>query len=246
MWWERPLLYFPSKRHLGAPSDVGLRFEDIRFGPNQHRHGWFIPGSTDLTLLWFHGNAGNISHRLSWLKRFHDRLGCHIFIFDYSGYGLSRGTPDERTLYHDARAALAYLRGRSDVDRRRIIYFGKSLGGAVAVDLAAREPPHRLIAQSTFTSLRAMARWHYPWLPTDWLVQSRYASLAKIGKVAAPTLIVHGDADDVVPVGEGQALFTAAREPKRRLIVAGAGHNNVIDLGAERYFAELREFIVGR
>jgi fermentation-respiration switch protein FrsA (DUF1100 family) len=240
--FEHQFIYFPSREVVGTPADLGLPFEEARFGPGGQLHGWFIPGSSPVTFLWFHGNAGNVSHRLDWLRELRSRLGVSLFIFDYQGYGLSGGQPSEESTYGDARAALAYLRSRPDVDAERIVYFGKSLGGAVAIQLATEQPPYRVIAQSTFTSLLDIGRLHYPFLPVSAILRTRYASIEKIDQVKAPLLVVHGADDDVVPLAQAQHIFEAAVEPKRLFVVEAAGHNDVIPLGGEPYFQLLREF----
>jgi fermentation-respiration switch protein FrsA (DUF1100 family) len=241
--FEDRFIFFPWPTLAVTPAASGLPFEEARFGPEARLHGWFIPGSTGVTILWFHGNAGNISHRVELLERLHRGLGTNLFIFDYSGYGLSRGRPSEQATSEDARAALAYLRARPDVDAERIVYYGKSLGAAVAVDLASEEPPYRLIVQSAFTSIADMARLHYPFLPIGPFLRTRYATADRIGRVRAPVLIIHGDADEVVPVAHARRLYEAAAEPKRLAIVAGAMHNDVITVGGQRYLDLLREFI---
>ena len=240
--FEERFIYFPSRALVATPADLGIPFEEARFGPEGRLHGWFIPGSRDVTVLWFHGNAGNISHRVELLARMHRALGVHLFIFDYRGYGLSGGRPSEVATYEDAAAALDYLRARADVDADRIVYYGKSVGGAIAVELAGRETPFRLIIQSSFTSVRDMARLHYPFLPVGPLLRTRYATIERIGGVAAPTMIVHGDADEIVPLEHAHRLYAAAAEPKRLFVVEGAGHNDVNTVGGQRYLALLREF----
>jgi uncharacterized protein len=241
--FEERFIYFPSRALVATPADLGIPFEEARFGPEGRLHGWFIPGSRDVTVLWFHGNAGNISHRVQLLAQMHRALGVQLFIFDYRGYGLSGGRPSEMATYEDAAAALDYLRARTDVDADRIVYYGKSVGGAIAAELAGRETPFRLIVQSSFTSVRDMARLHYPFLPVGPLLRTRYATIERIGSVRAPTMIVHGDADGIVPLEHAHRLYAAAAEPKRLFIVEGAGHNDVNTVGGQRYLALLREFL---
>lgn len=240
---EDSFIYFPTRELIDTPARRGLAYEDVRFGQADELHGWFVPGAGPTTILWFHGNAGNVSHRVDWLVRLRARLGANVFIFDYRGYGRSRGQPSEQGLYQDAREALAYLRTRSDVDQARIVYLGKSLGGAAAVQLATEAPPHRLILQAAFTSLPDLARHHYPFLPTGLLLRSRYPTVERIARVGAPVLVAHGDQDEVVPVRHAHALYAAAAEPKRLLIVPGAGHNDILEVGGETYLEELQRFI---
>lgn len=240
--FEHSFIYFPSRDLVATPKSIGLAFEDARFGPDGRLHGWFVPGAGPLTILWFHGNGGNISHRLEWLSRVRSRLGANVFIFDYQGYGLSGGQPAEDNTYEDARAALAFLQARADVDPQRIVYYGKSLGGPIAVQLATETPPYRLILQSSFTSIQDMARLHYPFLPVGRFLRTRYASLDKIGRVQAPTLVVHGEVDETVPPQHARLLFEAAAEPKRLFLVEGAGHNDLAAIGGARYLEVMREF----
>lgn len=244
---ERSFIYFPERDLVADPDQVGLSFEEVYFVASDgvRLHGWFTPGRQDVTWLWFHGNAGNISHRLDNLKLLHDELGVSIFLFDYRGYGRSQGTPSEEGTYRDAEAALAYLRTRRDVDPERIVYFGRSLGAAVAVELATCEPPLGLILESPFPSIQALARHHYPFLPIGPLLRTKYDSSAKIDKVKAPLLVLHGDSDEIVPLKAGRSLFEAAREPKRFHVIPGAGHNDTYLVGGEEYLQALRRFLDG-
>ncbi len=243
MPFEDRFIFFPSRQLVATPADAGLAFEDVRIGRNGRLHGWFVPGAGPTTLLWFHGNAGNISHRVQMMAPLRDALAASIFIFDYSGYGLSAGQPSEQATYEDARAALDYLRSRKDVRADRIVYFGKSLGAAVAVALAVEEVPYRLVVQSAFTSIRDLAAHHYPFLPLRGLLTTRFDTEERIRHVRAQVLIVHGERDDIVPVEHAHRLFDAAPEPKRLLIVQGASHNDVLEAGGQRYLDALREFI---
>lgn len=240
---EHSFIYYPSRDLLGTPADLGLPYDDIRFGPNERLHGWFLPAPSPapLTLLYFHGNAGNIGHRLPWLQLLRDQLGVSLFIFDYQGYGISQGSPSEPNTYQDARDALAYLRSRPDVDPARLAYLGKSLGGAIALQLAVEQPPYRLILQSSFTSLADLARLYYPFVPAA-MLRTRYDSLARIPHLRAPLLIVHGKHDELVPLDHARRLHAAASDPKHLLVVPAA-HNDVLDLGGPRYFTTLRTFL---
>jgi hypothetical protein len=242
IFFEHSFIYFPSRELIATPRNVGLEFEEVRFGPGSRLHGWFVPGAGPLTVLWFHGNGGNISHRVEWLASVRSALAANVFIFDYQGYGQSGGQPSEDNTYEDARAARAYLQARRDVDQRRIVYYGKSLGGPVAVQLATESPPYRLLLQSAFTSIADMARLHYPLLPVGRFLRTRYDSLEKIGRIQAPALVVHGEADETVPPQHARLLFEAAAEPKRLLLVEGAGHNDLVTIGGVRYLEVMREF----
>jgi fermentation-respiration switch protein FrsA (DUF1100 family) len=248
---ERHFIYFPRREVVLTPRDVGLPFEDVRFEASDgvSLHGWFVPARdgapTDnhLVWLWMHGNAGNIGDRVQSLRALSDELGVAVFLPSYRGYGRSGGTPSEQATYRDAEVALMVLSERYGVAADRVALFGQSLGSAVAVDLATRHRPAGLVLESGFTSIADMGRRRFPALPVRALLQNRYDSVAKIGRVDAPVLIIHGDQDDIVPVEMATRLFEAASEPKRLLVMSGAGHNDVDLVGGSRYFAALRTFI---
>ena len=181
-------------------------------------------GGAAPVVLFCHGNAGNISHRLESIALFH-RLGLSVLIFDYRGYGDSEGKPDEQGTYRDARAAWRHLRELRGVAGDDIILFGRSLGAAVAAWLAARERPRAVILESAFTSAASLGAEHYPWLPVDLLLRHRYDTLARVSEIRAPLLVVHSRDDEIVPFHHGRALFDAAAEPKRLLEIRG-GHND--------------------
>lgn len=244
---ESNFIFFPEKAMTATPGSLGLDFEDVYFTTidGVKLHGWFVPGESEVTWLWFHGNAGNISHRLDNLNILRDQLGVSVFIFDYRGYGLSEGQVSEDGIYLDAEAALAYLRSRQDVDRGKMVFFGRSLGGAVAVDLASRRRPHALILESPFTSISDMAKRVVPLVPIGALLRTKFDSLSKIDGISAPLLILHGDRDEVVPIELGQQLYEAANEPKEFYTIPGAGHNDTYVVGGEEYFAVLRRFLAG-
>ena len=242
---ERRLIYFPEKHLTADPSQLGLAYEDVFFTASDgvRLHGWYVPGSRDVTLLWFHGNAGNISHRLGNLKEMHDELAVNIFIFDYRGYGQSRGTPSEQGTYLDAKAAIDYLKSRNDVSIDKIVYYGRSLGGAIAVELATQEPPYGLILESTFPSVPYMARKSGLFQPLHGLLRTKYDSAAKLPRVQAPLLQMHGDSDNTVPLEAGMALFEAASAPKEFYAIPGADHNDTYLVGGTPYWEKLRDFI---
>lgn len=242
---ERSFIYFPERDLVGDPGDYGLAFDDVTFTTDDgvELHGWFVPGDSDVTWLWFHGNAGNISDRLENLRLLHDELAVSVFLIDYRSYGRSEGSPSEEGTYRDAETALAYLLWRPDVDPNRIVYFGRSLGAGVAVELATQRPPHALILESPVPSIPEMVRYHYRFLPIGWLIRTKYDSLSKIGDVRVPLLVLHGDRDEVVPFRGGQKLFEAANEPKQFYTIEDAGHNDTVLVGGREYFQALREFV---
>ena len=225
------LLYFPERDMIATPAHAGLTYRDLEFesGDGERLHGWWIDarGEGRGHVLLCHGNAGNVGDRI-----FHAELlsaaGFDVMLFDYRGYGHSSGRPDEDGTYRDARAARSCLLAQPGVDPDRIIYFGESLGGAVAIELATAHPPAGLVLLSTFTSVRSVARVHYPFIPAA-LVPDAYPSLDRIRHLHVPLLVLHGDNDDIVPLAQGQALYDAAPGPKQMRVLRGAGHNDVLD-----------------
>lgn len=247
---DRKFIYFPDKTVFASPESLGLAYEEIFFdtADGYRLHGWYVPGELDVTFLWFHGNAGNIASRLANLKLIHDELQVNVFLFDYRGYGRSQVGPSEKGLYQDAEAALTYLRSRENGVQARIIYFGRSLGAAVAVELATHHRPYGLIVESAFPSVPYLAGYNYPLVP-KWLVKvfvrARYDSLIRISGVDAPMLMFHGDNDDIVPLEAGRTLFNAAKEPKSFYVIPSAGHNDIPLAGGPDYFNRLRSFVEG-
>lgn len=245
---DKYIIFFPDRELTQTPADAGLHYEDISFSAadGTRLHGWFAPGAGADTLLWFHGNAGNISYRVNNILMLNRRLGLNVFIFDYRGYGGSEGSPSERGMYADADAALTYLQSRPDVDADRIILFGRSLGCAVAVETAMRRPVKAVILESPFTSIAGMARATGPLtglVPIHWLLKSKFDSLSKIAAVQSPLMVLHGDSDDTVPIAMGRALYAAAKAPKRFYAIPGANHNDTYLSGGDAYFAALQDFI---
>ena len=199
------------------------------------------PLPADRALLFLHGNAGNASHRLPNAGEL-AALGADVLLLDYRGYGLSEGRPSEAGVYADARAALAHLVEERGVPGRRVVLFGRSLGGAVAVDLARDRELAGVILESTFSSGADVARAAFT-LPFAALVRDRWNSAAKIGRVRAPLLFFHGEEDDIIPIGLGRALYDAAPEPKEFFPIPRAGHNTTVEMGGRRYFARIADFL---
>ncbi|MCH8321186.1 MAG: alpha/beta hydrolase [Acidobacteria bacterium] len=243
---EKSLIFYPTSDIDRTPEELGLPYEDITFTTEDgvRLNGWFIPSPVGvLTLLWFHGNAGNISHRLDNIRLLHEKVKIHIFIWDYRGYGRSEGSVSEKGTYKDATAALKYLRSRKDLDPKKFVFYGRSLGAAVAVDLAVRDEPLALIIETAFTSIREMAKLAFPFLPIGPFLRTRYDTLEKIRQVQGPLLILHGDQDDIVPYAQGKRIFDAAPEPKEFYTIRGARHNDTFIVGGDPYFAALKDFI---
>lgn len=242
---ENRFIFFPDKRIDVTPRDLGLAYEEITFTTQDgvSLNGWWIPGGSPVTILWFHGNGGNISYRLDNIKLRHDLLGANIFIFDYRGYGRSEGQASEEGTYRDGDAAIRYVQGRQDIDSSKIVFLGESLGSAVAVEMATRHHCAALILESPFLSIAEMAKASLPFLPISSLLQTKYDTLSKIGQVGIPLLIVHGENDEIVPFRQGQRLFEAAREPKKFYAIARARHNDLYAVGGQAYLEILDRFI---
>lgn len=237
-------VFFPSPGIDFEPEALGIEAEEAFLvtedGVRIHAFYLPAPGSTR-ALLFLHGNAGNASHRLPNADALR-RLGLHVLLLDYRGYGRSEGRPSESGVYADARAGLRHLVEERGFPRDRIVLFGRSLGGAVAVDLASRERVAGVILESTFSSAADVARDAFG-PPGAWLARGRFDSLRKIGRVRAPLLFLHGDRDDIIDIELGRRLFEAAPEPKRFTVIPGAGHNDTVESGGRPYWTELRRFL---
>ncbi len=249
---EKRLIFFPDRGIDSITPDVyGIEYDDVTFRTEDglNLHGWFVPGKksspdVDLhTLLWFHGNAGNINNRLENIKMLYDRVPVNVFIIDYRQYGRSEGKISEKGTYIDARAALAYLHSRNDINNEKIIFFGRSLGSAVAVELALKEKCRALILEAPFTSMKELAKSFYPFLPVGLILRTKYDSLSKIGDIKVPILIMHGDKDELVPIEQAWRLYETANEPKEFYTIPGAGHNDTHIVGGEEYFDVIKNFV---
>ncbi len=222
---EKRTLFYPAKEIEFLPKESGLDFEDIFFKTidNLKLNGWFIPHpAAKYTVLFCHGNAGNISHRLDKIK-FFNQLGCNVFIFDYRGYGLSEGRPSENGLYIDTKSSYDYLLSRG-ITPNQIIGFGESLGSAAIIDLAWKNKIFALILESAFSSGKDMARHAFPFLPY-WVFSIRLDSVNKIKSINIPKFIIHSLNDEIVPYKFAQGLYGAAPHPKEFLQIHG-GHNS--------------------
>jgi fermentation-respiration switch protein FrsA (DUF1100 family) len=236
-------LYFPETRHDSKPEDFKLPYEDVSLTTDDgvKLHAWWTGDpSIQTTVLFFHGNAGNISHRLDRIQSLKEP-GIRFFLIDYRGYGKSTGKPSEEGLYKDATAAYEYLREHR-VPPENIYIFGESLGGAVAGELATRVPSAGVILESTFTSLREMASKHYPFIPAAF-VPDQFNTLDRIRNLKAKLLVIHGTKDEIVPLEMGQRLYDRAIEPKSFIEVPGAGHNDLYGIGGESYRGDVRRFL---
>jgi hypothetical protein len=240
------LLFFPGRRILATPAQVGLAFEDVWVGTADgvRLHGWWVPareGSAIADVLLLHGNAGNVGDLVLHAVLL-SAARLDVLLVDYRGYGRSGGRPSEAGTYLDARAARDALLDRRGVDPQRVVYVGESLGGGVAAELATEHPPAALVLMSTFTSVRDMARRHYPVIPGA-VVPDAYPSLRRLPGVRAPVLVVHGDRDELVPLMHAEALFAAAPEPKRLHVIAGVGHNDLVSRAGDEWAAAIADFV---
>ena len=220
------LLYIPHRQLTITPAEYGLEYEDVRLRASDGVgvHGWWVPsrGAT-ITVLFCHGNAGNLSHRVPLLAALHS-LGMNALAFDYRGYGESEGNPSEAGTYVDAAAAWDHLVSERGVPPGEIVVFGRSLGGAVASHLARERTPRALILESTFTSVPDLARELYPLLPSA-LARYHYRAVENVAHVDCPVLVIHGEADEIVPLKHGRRLYDAANGTKRFIGKPG-GHND--------------------
>ena len=222
---ERKSIFYPEKEIVYTPDAEGVHYKDIYFEASDGYtlNGWLIAQpAAKYTVLFAHGNAGNISHRIEKLK-FFSKLGCNVFIFDYRGYGKSQGRPSEKGLYLDAKAAYDYLLSHG-IKQDTVIGYGESLGGAVVVDLALHTTMAALIVDSSFTSAKDMIKFIYPFLP-HWIFVSRFDSVSKIKTVSMPKLIIHSINDEIIPYRLGRKLYDEAGAPKEFLEIHG-GHNS--------------------
>jgi len=240
--FERAFIFYPERHLSGFPSDDGMDYQDVTLqGPDGMRiHGWFIPGRGKGVVLFFHGNGGNISHRIEKIRLlFYPEISS--LVIDYHGYGGSDGTPSEKACYLDAITSWEYLVLERHFEPNQIIPFGESLGGAVAVDLVSRKDVGAIILESTFPNIGVVANRFLPGL--SFLLKRKFDSLSKISGVHVPLLQLHGDQDDLVPFELGRKLFEAANEPKEFFTIKGAHHNDTYEIGGEAYFQAIREFI---
>lgn len=242
---ERAGLYLPTREHLAHPGTYGLRYESMKIptADGETLDAWWIPADGNErprgadepplpplpkvpgapVILFFHGNGGNVSHRIQKIRYFL-KMGASVLIFDYRGYGASTGRPDEAGTYRDGEAAAASALAAAGGDPERVVFYAESLGCAIGLETALRLPPKALVLDSPFESTAAMGSLVFPWLPTRAIVKNRYDNLGKAGLLGVPLLVLHSPEDDVIPYAMGRAVFEAAREPKRFARTSG-DHN---------------------
>ncbi len=243
------LVFQPAldREFRATPASIGLPFEPLALttADKETLDGWHLPARPGMParglVMLFHGNAGNISHRLDYLRMFHD-LGFAALIIDYRGYGRSTGKASEEGSYVDADTAWRHATEVLGYPAARIVLFGESLGGAVATQLAAARTPGALVLASSFTSVPDLGAEIYPWLPIRLLARIRYDSRERLAAVRSPVLVIHSRQDDIIPFAHGERLFAAARDPKRFLEIAG-GHNEGFVFGHDAWIRQFDEFL---
>jgi uncharacterized protein len=242
---ERMFVFFPTRNLETDPSRIGLDYQNLSLTTEDgvRLHGWLVKHpEARCTFLAFHGNAGNIGHRLPWIELMH-RVPAHVVLIDYRGYGKSAGRPREEGIYRDATAAYRWCVEHQPATPKGIVFIGESIGGAVAIDLEARFPAAGLVVQSTFTSAWDMAKTMLPIGLLQPLARIRFDSEAKLAKITCPVLLIHGDRDEIVPFRMGERLFEVAPGPKYFYRVPGAGHNDLLWVAGDEYTARLRDFV---
>ena len=247
-FFQGSLVYQPRRQFIATPDqhERPMDYEDVSLTTSDgvKLHGWFVPAAAARgTVLMFHGNAGNISHRLDTIAIFH-RLGYNAMIIDYRGYGRSEGSPGEEGTYRDAEAAWTYLTRERRIDPDRIVIFGRSLGAAVATWLAVEKHSAGLIIESAFTSVPDFGAEVYKFLPVRLLARIKYDTLGRIDKLRCGLLVIHSPDDEIVPYHHGQKIFEAAKEPKRFQEISG-GHNDGFLASGSLYTDALAEFLAG-
>ncbi len=242
---ENFFIFYPDRDIEFHPADRHLNFEDIYFEAEDKTrlHGWFFPQKGNAPVILFcHGNAGNICHRLENVKLLLDQK-LQVFIFDYRGYGQSKGSPSEKGIYLDGLAAYDFLVIQKNIPPERIALFGRSLGASVAIEIAIKRKIRSLITESAFTSTKGMARTMLLFMPFSFFLPPHYNNLDKISRIHVPKLIIHGEEDEIVPFSMGQKLYEKAQAPKYFYPIKNAGHNDTYVLGGEGYFETLTAFV---
>ena len=244
MYFAQGKLLFPATRSVSfTPEVMGWEYEDINLDVDGEKtNAWFVPvENAKGTLLFSHGNAGNIGDRLDSIQIFRN-LGLNVMIYDYGGYGLSTGKASEQRCYADSRAAWKYLSEEKGIPTNEIVLFGRSLGGGVATNLATEVKPACLILESSFMSTVTMARKSFPYLPVNLLLRHRFDNETKIQIITSPVLIIHSAQDELIPFHHGEGLFKVANEPKTFLQIKG-GHNDGFMISETEYVRGIDSFL---
>lgn len=248
-WLKNFFLFHPSATVDVTPAVYKLAYEDIRFGGANETllHGWYIPGPGDVVFIWFHGNGGNIQNRLEHAYLMHTHVGGSHVLFDYQGYGLSHGRPSIPGIIADGRAALRLVRERGWSTGKRLVFFGESLGCAVAialaVDPALEVRPARMVLEAPFYSLHAMGQSLLLLRPLAFLVKDDLNSARLIPKLTVPLLVIHGARDGLVPLRQGRDLYALAPPPKQFYEIPGGEHGGLYRVAGQRYFQTIHDFV---
>ena len=250
-WNEPRMLYYPVREIDSTPDKLGFKYEDVTLTTSDgiRINGWYLPAperpttshESPITVLFFHGNAGNISHRFEKLDMLHS-LGADVFIIDYRGYGRSEGKPNEDGTYRDAQAAYAYLTKTRNREPKLLVVYGESLGSAVAADLASKVEVGGLVLEESFTSIADVGQKMFPFLPVRWLVRNKYDTLSKIPRIHAPLLILHSRDEEFFDMRHAQRLLAAGNEPKQLVELHGS-HNDAFLVSAGTYRNGLKDFL---
>ncbi len=243
---ENSIIYHPEKYPIGLwdTSNMPLPIQDVWFEAEDgvKLHGWYVPSDEAVaTLLFFHGNAGNITHRLENIFFLH-HLKLNVFIFDYRGFGRSEGNPNEEGIQLDSQAAYDTVLTQPGVSLPSLFIFGRSLGGAFAAYTASRNPAAGLILESTFTNAVDMADKMMPIIPS-WYISAELNTQGYVENLKIPKLFIHGTRDTVIPFTLGRELYKGAAQPKEFYSIVGAGHNNTWNVGGKEYFDTIKEFV---
>ena len=238
----------PTREIVATPDDIGLEYENLNLSTKDDEtiNAWYIPAKSSTlrkqkTVLFLHGNAGNISHRLETIKLY-NRLELNLLLFDYRGFGISTGKPSEKGTYIDADTVWQYLIGVRKLQAEDIIIVGRSLGGAIAAELAEKVSPAMLVLESTFTSMTEISAKHYPFMPTGWIVKDEYETKLKLKDIHCPIVFIHSKNDEVIPYEHSQYNYSVANEPKLFIDIRG-GHANGFLLSKQQYIEGLQQAI---
>ena len=247
VWVLQPkLLYFPERNYDATPEAISLSYESVSFktADGVKIYAWYIPAERSRgAILFCHGNAGNISHRLFFIDLL-NRMGMSVLIFDYRGYGWSEGKPTEEGTYRDAEAAWDYLVTEKKFNPGEIVIIGRSMGGSIAARTARDRKPAALIIESAFTSVPDIGAEVYPYLPVRWLSRYDYNTLEFLKRVSCPVLVIHSPQDEIIPIHHGKRLYEAANPPREFLEIKGSHNEGAVISG--RFYTEGIDSFIAR
>ncbi len=241
---QSKLIYFPFKGIVCTPNDIRMEYEDVtmKTPDGLNLNAWFIPAKSPTgTVLFCHGNGGNISYSLDVVETL-TRLNLNVLLFDYRGYGKSEGNPTENGTYTDAETAYQWLVKDKNIPEKDIIIMGRSLGAAIAANLAKNHNPRLLILESGFSSTPDLAAKQYPIFPVRLLCRYKYKTAEYVKDIRCPLLVIHSTEDEIIPYSNGKKIFTSAKEPKEFLVISGSHNEGYTDSG-DTYTNGLRNFL---